>query len=237
MTDTGPREDGESIPAMAAGRRETLRLLREHRTALADRFGVTGLSLFGSFARNQAADDSDVDLLVEFDGPGGLDGYFGAVAYLEDLLGRTVDLVTDEALRREVRPYVEAESLDVFDENEGLPMPTDHKPKREWRFYVEDMIDSCEQVMAYTEGLDQAGFIANRIIYDATIRNIEIIGEGAAHVPDAVRKAHRDIPWGLIIGTRNRIVHVYHGIDNRVVWNIIRKEIPSLLPKLKAALG
>ena len=94
-------------------RDEALHLLREHKPALAERFGVTGLALFGSFARDQATDASDVDVLVEFNGPATSKAYFGVQFYIEDLLGRRVDLVTDKALRPELRPYVEREAVNV----------------------------------------------------------------------------------------------------------------------------
>ena len=94
-------------------RDEVLSLLRAHKATLAQRFGVVELRLYGSFARNQAAGDSDVDVLVRFDAPPGWRRYFGAQAYLEDLLGRPVDMATNQELRAEIRPYVERELIDV----------------------------------------------------------------------------------------------------------------------------
>ncbi len=94
-------------------RDEVLKILRTHKPTLTERFGVTELALFGSFARDQAADRSDVDILVRFDAPATSSSYFGVQFYIEDLLGRPVDLVTDKALRAEIRPYVERESLYV----------------------------------------------------------------------------------------------------------------------------
>ena len=94
-------------------RDEVLETLREHRETLAERFGVTSLALFGSFARDQATDASDIDILVRFDGPATSKSYFGVQFYIEDLLGRPVDLVTDKALRPQFRPYVEREAVDV----------------------------------------------------------------------------------------------------------------------------
>ena len=94
-------------------RDEVLALLRAHKSTLAQRFGVADLALFGSFARDRASDDSDVDILVRFDGRATSKRYFGAQFYIEDLLGRSVDLVTDDALRRELRPYVEREAIHV----------------------------------------------------------------------------------------------------------------------------
>ena len=94
-------------------RAELLKRLREHKTTLVQNFGVTKLALFGSFARDQAADDSDVDILVQFNGPATSKQYFGVQFYIEDLLSCQVDLVTNKALRAEVRPYVERDIINV----------------------------------------------------------------------------------------------------------------------------
>ena len=95
------------------GRTEILALLRAHKPELAKRFGVADLALFGSTVRAEDAGASDVDVLVRFDGRSDSKRYFGVQFYLEDLLGRPVDLVTEKALRPELRPYVEAEAVHV----------------------------------------------------------------------------------------------------------------------------
>ena len=94
-------------------RSHTLALLSEHKPVLAERFGVTRLALFGSVARGTALPCSDIDLLVEFDGPATPDRYFGVQFYLEDLFGRAIDLVTERALRPQLRPYVERDAITV----------------------------------------------------------------------------------------------------------------------------
>lgn len=94
-------------------RSRALQLLTEHKPVLAQRFGVTALAVFGSTARDSAGDESDIDILVDFDGPATSNRYFGVQFYLEDLLGRRVDLVTEKALRRELRPFIEKEALRV----------------------------------------------------------------------------------------------------------------------------
>ncbi|MES9905826.1 MAG: nucleotidyltransferase family protein [Sedimenticola sp.] len=94
-------------------RERALELLSKSKQVLAARYGVTDLALFGSTARNTAGDDSDIDVLVTFDGPAVSAYYFGVQFYLEDLFGCTVDLVTDKALRSELRPYIEKEALHV----------------------------------------------------------------------------------------------------------------------------
>lgn len=90
-----------------------LALLREHLPVLRERFGVVGLRLFGSMARDTASADSDVDVLVVFDGSATAKRYFGVQFYLEDLLQRPVDLVTEKALRDRLRPYVERDAIAV----------------------------------------------------------------------------------------------------------------------------
>ena len=90
-----------------------LTLLQAHKPHLAREFGVTMLALFGSAARDMAGPESDIDILIAFDGPATSKRYFGVQFYLEDLLGRPVDLVTEKALRPELRPYIEREAIHV----------------------------------------------------------------------------------------------------------------------------
>jgi predicted nucleotidyltransferase len=94
-------------------RAQVLQQLAASKPELARRYGVTGLALFGSVVRDSSRADSDVDILVSFDGPATSQRYFGVQLFLEDLLGRSVDLVTDKALRAELRPFVEREAVRV----------------------------------------------------------------------------------------------------------------------------
>jgi predicted nucleotidyltransferase len=94
-------------------RAQIMLLLTEHLPMLMKRFNVADLALFGSTARDSAKEGSDIDILVSFDGTATSERYFGVQFYLEDLLGRPVDLVTDKALRPELRPYIEKEALHV----------------------------------------------------------------------------------------------------------------------------
>jgi len=94
-------------------KQRVLELLSRSKPELKDRFGVTRLALFGSTARENATSASDVDILVAFDGPATSRRYFGVQFYLEDLFGCPVDLVTEKALRTELRPYIERERVNV----------------------------------------------------------------------------------------------------------------------------
>jgi len=93
--------------------------------------------------------------------------------------------------------------------------------KREWRFYLDDMIEFAGKVLAYTAGLDQSDFVLNELTYDATLRNLELIGEAATHIPEEIRAAYPEVPWRMIIATRNRLIHGCLGIDDDTLWSII----------------
>ncbi len=94
-------------------RDEALHILQRARPEIVRRFGVKRLCLFGSTARDEALPDSDVDILVEFDGPATFDGYFGLLHYLERLFGQPVDLITTKGLRPRFRDQVEQDAIDV----------------------------------------------------------------------------------------------------------------------------
>jgi hypothetical protein len=94
-------------------RREVLQVLAGANPEPARRFGVVRLALFGSMARDAAHAGSDVDIVVSFNGPAPSQQYFGVQFYLEDALGCPVDLVTEKALRPELRPFIELEAVNV----------------------------------------------------------------------------------------------------------------------------
>ena len=112
-----------------------------------------------------------------------------------------------------------------------------HDESRPWRLYVQDMIEFGAKVLSYTERMDRETFISDERTYDAVLRNIELVGEAAAHVPDCVRDAHPEIEWRRIVATWNRVAHGYLGIDDDVVWDVIQTDIPDLLPKLRRLLA
>ncbi|MDR4652784.1 MAG: nucleotidyltransferase family protein [Nitrosomonas sp.] len=94
-------------------KQRVIELLTRSKPELQTRFGVAKLALFGSTARNEATNVSDIDILVAFDGPATSKRYFGVQFYLEDLFNCPVDLVTEKALRPELRPYIEQELINV----------------------------------------------------------------------------------------------------------------------------
>ncbi|MEI7844094.1 MAG: nucleotidyltransferase family protein [Gallionellaceae bacterium] len=92
---------------------EALKILAEHKPELIKRFGITDLALFGSTARDEARDDSDIDVMVEFDGEATAKRYFGVQFYLEDLLHCEIDLVQKNVVRAELKPYIQKDLIHV----------------------------------------------------------------------------------------------------------------------------
>ena len=104
---------------------------------------------------------------------------------------------------------------------------------RAWRFYIDDMIAFAEKAIAYTAGMDQERFVASGLNHDATVRHLELIGVAASRVPEYVRAEHPQVPWRLVIATRNRLIHGYLGIDNDTLWSVVVADIPALLAQLR----
>lgn len=94
-------------------RQQAIETLSKLKPELVERFGVTRLALFGSTVRNEARPESDIDIVVAFDGPATSAKYFGVQFYLEDELGAPIDLVTEKAIRPELRPFIEREAVNV----------------------------------------------------------------------------------------------------------------------------
>ena len=95
------------------------------------------------------------------------------------------------------------------------------------------MITFAENVVSYCDGFDQERFINSGITYDATLRNLELIGEAATHIPQEVRDQYAAIPWRMMIATRNKLIHGDLGIDNDTLWRVIQTDVPELLNQLQ----
>ena len=108
---------------------------------------------------------------------------------------------------------------------------------REWRFYIEDMVAFCDKALSYTAGLDRSTFAADPMRYDATLRNLELIGEAATHVPDDVRGSAPDVPWRMVVAARNRLIHGYLGIDDDTLWSIVTDDLVPLRAALTRLLA
>lgn len=110
-------------------------------------------------------------------------------------------------------------------------------PERDWTLYVGDMLEFCERAIGYCAGHEQLSLMADQMRYDAVLRNVELIGEAATHVPESIRDLDPAIPWRQIVGTRNRVAHGYLGIEPETVWLIITSSLPDLRIRLAALLA
>jgi len=108
--------------------------------------------------------------------------------------------------------------------------------KREWKVYVEDILESYNLIQKYVESMGLEDFKKDRKTIDAVVRNLEIIGEASKFIPENIKNEYQDIDWSGIIGLRNRIAHEYFGISVKIVWNIIKKELPPLAKQMKQIL-
>lgn len=108
--------------------------------------------------------------------------------------------------------------------------------ERDYALYVRDMLGFCDAVVEYTSGHDLPSLLADRMRYDATLRNLELIGEAATHVPDAVRELAPGVPWRQVVGTRNRLAHGYLGVEPETIWVTVTQYVPGLRIDLLALL-
>lgn len=106
-------------------------------------------------------------------------------------------------------------------------------PEREWTLRAHDILDAIDKIERYTVGMDLAAFEADERTFDAVVRNLEVIGEAARNLPNAVVDAMPDVPLHQIRGMRNVLAHEYFGVNRPIVWETVARR----LPELKAALG
>ncbi|EIA39593.1 hypothetical protein RLTM_02551 [Thermus parvatiensis] len=90
--------------------------------------------------------------------------------------------------------------------------------------------------MRYTEGLDFDTFVRNELVYDAVLRNLEVLGEAAKKVPDPVRARYPSVEWRAIAGLRDVLAHAYFALDEATLWDIVAQKVPALAEALRQIL-
>ena len=108
---------------------------------------------------------------------------------------------------------------------------------RDYKLYLEDMLEAITKIDDYTTGFSQVSLREDPKTLDAVARNLEIIGEAAKNIPEAIRARHADVEWKKIAGLRDVLIHHYFGLNLPLVWDTIQNKLPALAQQLRGILG
>jgi len=104
---------------------------------------------------------------------------------------------------------------------------------RVWQDRIRDILDAIVEIQEFTSGMEYASFRDDDKSVRAVEMNFIIIGEAASQIPAEVEEKYPEIPWHLMRAMRNRIVHVYFSVDEKLMWDTVQNDLPSLIPILK----
>jgi len=96
---------------------------------------------------------------------------------------------------------------------------------RDYLLYLDDILDSVNNIRDYTKGMDYNMFRRDRKTLDAVIRNLEIIGEAATRLPEPICSKAEDIEWRKIKGLRNILIHEYFGVSLPIIWDVVQNKL------------
>ncbi len=108
---------------------------------------------------------------------------------------------------------------------------------RDYRLYLEDILQCATRITRYIEGLGFDEFISGDMVMDAVLRNLEIIGEAAKNVPAAVRDRYPEVEWRKIAGLRDVLAHAYFGLEDETLWDVVQNAIPPLIQQTRLILA
>jgi len=94
--------------------------------------------------------------------------------------------------------------------------------------YLKHMLDAIMQIEEYLEDVSSENFLGVKLTQDGVIRQLEILGEASNQISDSTKQAHPQVPWGQIIGLRNRLIHAYFSINLWMIWEITEIDLPPL---------
>ena len=109
------------------------------------------------------------------------------------------------------------------------------QPRRD-ELYLADIAEAAKRAISYTAELSYEQFLDNTQVQDAVLRNLQVIGEASKKVSASLRKAYPNLPWREMAGIRDRVVHDYFGVDYRVVWEVVQRDLPRLLSLIQVIL-
>lgn len=109
--------------------------------------------------------------------------------------------------------------------------------KREYLDYIQDMVNSIYDIESFVDGMDFQTFERDRKTANAVIRSLEVIGEAAKTIPSEIKEKYQDVPWKSVAGMRDKLIHVYFGVDLGAVWQTIREDLPKLKGQIEKILS
>ena len=204
--------------------------LSELAPMLSEKFHVSHFGYFGSFARNEQTETSDIDILIDED----TDQHWDIKEYLEAYIDRKIDVVPRNMLRKEIAPWVLEDARFCIDGRwiSGFELSGSQervKRMKKHELYLLDMLESMKTIAKYVDKYNFESFQEDQLRVDAVQRHLIIIGEAANKVQKTIRADYPKIPWRELVKWRNSLVHVYFGFDTEKTWNTVTK---SILPNI-----
>jgi uncharacterized protein with HEPN domain len=95
------------------------------------------------------------------------------------------------------------------------------------------MLQATRKIERYTTNRDPGSFVSDEMAYDATLRNLEVLGEAAKGIPEAIRDRHPEVDWRGIAGLRDILAHAYFALDDATLWDIVQRKLPLLRQQLE----
>ncbi|MCD6542142.1 MAG: DUF86 domain-containing protein [Thermoplasmata archaeon] len=108
--------------------------------------------------------------------------------------------------------------------------------RRDYKLFIKDILDAIEKIEEFVAGMDFEEFKNDDKTVSAVVRKLEIIGEATKNIPDEIRQKHPDLPWKEMAKIRDKLIHGYFVVDHQIVWNVVKKELPLLKPKIEKIL-
>ena len=105
--------------------------------------------------------------------------------------------------------------------------------KKDETVYLNHILDAINAIEEYTKGMSENEFFSNSMAHDAVIRQLEIIGEAANNISNDFQEKHSRIPWGKMIGIRNKIIHEYFNVNFAIIWDTVQDDLPILKKSIK----